>query len=437
MKLSTKLIYFITGSKLAVVLLFIFILPFTVDQIASQYTNYSLRDQQKKVISVVEKNGIDHYLQGEEDYGSYTMLKEEYIALEPIAAGLKMDTIKTTVRVVEQDTLNYRVLSYTFRMDNKNYLLEIGKTTASISQYNTPLQRTALYVLIGLIALTLVIDLVFTRILIRPLGKIIHAKLSNRKFPFINHNTPIKTSTQDFQYLDESLRLLMDQINIDFEKEREFTANASHELMTPISILQNKMENLLAEDDVTEELAPKIVEMMKTLDRLKKISASLLLISRIDNEQFSRKEQVNLLELVKEIMEEIGHRLEEKEIKVTLNISEKAVMQQANKDLLFQLLYNLIHNAIKFNKENGEIIIKDRHLKNGIYEILIEDTGKGISQEQLPFIFYRFRKTNTQGNGGYGLGLAIVKSIAVYHKIDLSVESTLGKGTHFSLKFPK
>jgi len=229
----------------------------------------------------------------------------------------------------------------------------------------------------------------------------------------------------------------MDQINIDFEKEREFTANASHEFMTPISILQNKMENLLAEEDVTEELAPKIVEMMKTLDRLKKISASLLLISRIDNEQFSRKEQVNLLDLVKEIMEEIGHRLEEKEIKVTLNISEKAVMEQANKDLLFQLLYNLIHNAIKFNKENGEIIIKDRHLKNGTYEIRVDDTGKGISKEQLPFIFYRFRKTNTQGNGGYGLGLAIVKSISVYHKIDLSVESTIGKGTSFSLKFPK
>ncbi len=191
-KLSTKLIYFITGSKLAVVLLFILLLPFTVEQIASQYTNYSLSDQQKKVISVVEKNGIDYYLQGEEDYGSYTMLKEEYIALEPIAEGLIMDTIKNTTRIVEQDTLSYRVLSYTFQMDGKNYLLEIGKTTTSISQYNEPLQRIALYVLMGLIALTLIIDLVFTRVLIRPLGKIIQAKLINRKFPFKNHHLPDK-----------------------------------------------------------------------------------------------------------------------------------------------------------------------------------------------------------------------------------------------------
>ncbi len=82
-------------------------------------------------------------------------------------------------------------------------------------------------------------------------------------------------------------------------------------------------------------------------------------------------------------------------------------------------------------------MIKDRHLKNGDYELRIEDTGKGISKEQLPYIFYRFRKNNQQGNVGYGLGLAIVKSIAVYHKINLSVESTVGKGTYFSLVFPQ
>ena len=101
------------------------------------------------------------------------------------------------------------------------------------------------------------------------------------------------------------------------------------------------------------------------------------------------------------------------------------------------MLYNLIHNAIKFNKVNGDIFIRDKHLKNGSYEIGIEDTGIGISKEQLPFIFYRFRKTSAAGNAGYGLGLAIVKSIAVYHKINLTVESTLNKGTHFSLVFPR
>lgn len=141
MNLSSKLILFITSSKLAVVLLFIVSLPFLVDSIVSEYTNYSLRRQQAKVINVVHKNGIDHYLQGDDSYGSYTMLKEEYIALEPAAAKTLIDTIKTAQRIVERDTLSYRILMHTFSFENKNYLLEIGKTTASINQYNKQIGR--------------------------------------------------------------------------------------------------------------------------------------------------------------------------------------------------------------------------------------------------------------------------------------------------------
>jgi hypothetical protein len=80
-------------------------------------------------------------------------------------------------------------------------MMEIGKTIAAINQYNRPLQRVALYVLIGLIAFTLFIDLVYTRLLLRPLGMIIRTKLVNRKFPFKDHIPPIRSTTTDFKYL--------------------------------------------------------------------------------------------------------------------------------------------------------------------------------------------------------------------------------------------
>lgn len=437
MKLSAKLIYFITGSKLAVVLLFILSMPFLVASIASEYTNYSLRDQQKKAIDNVHKNGIDYYLQGDDSFGSYTMLKEEYIALEPAAPGLLIDTIKTVERIVEQDTLSYRVLSHTFKIKDKNYLLEIGKTVGSINQYNKPLQRIALYVLMGLIALTIVIDLIFTRVLIRPLGKIIESKLLNRKFPFKDQSEPVKTTTQDFKYLDESLISLMDQINVDFEKEREFTANASHELMTPISILQNKMENLLADDQITEDVAMRIVGMMKTLDRLKKISSSLLFISRIENDQFVKLASVKLVDLLEDIKEEISHRLEDKDLTFTIDIKDKVSLNNVNHDLLFQLFYNLINNAIKYNIEGGSVTVTDAVNKQGDYQIFIKDTGIGIASEDLDFIFDRFRKANLSENVGYGLGLSIVKSIAVYHNIDIKVASTVKQGSTFTITFPR
>jgi signal transduction histidine kinase len=435
-KLSSKLVLFITGSKLAVVLLFVISLPFLVDGIVSEYTNYSLRRQQDKVVQIVQKKGIDHYLQGEDSYGSYTMLKEEYIALEPAGPGRPVDTIKTAQRVIEQDTLNYRILMHTFNFNQQPYLLEIGKTVNSINQYNKPLQRIALYVLMGLIAFSLLFDLLFTRMLIRPLGKIIKSKLLNRKFPFKDHFAPVQTSTYDFKYLDSSLILLMEQINEAFEKEREFTANASHELMTPISILQNKMENLIGDEQLNEAVVLRIVEMMKTLDRLKKISNSLLLISRIENEQFAKSDTIKPGDLLNEIREEISHRLEDKNLTIEIKLRHHVTLKGVNRDLLFQLFYNLINNAIKYNVNDGSIVISDQPVTNGGYRIAVTDTGIGIDAAELPFIFDRFRKTNLNENVGYGLGLSIVKSICLYHGIEIKVNSEVNKGSTFSLLFP-
>jgi signal transduction histidine kinase len=434
MKLSTKLTLFITGSKLVIVLLFVAALPVLVREIASQYTNYTLEQQRKQVLSIIKEKGLDFYLEGDDSYGGYNLLKEEFIAFSPVAPGRVSNTIKDARRLIEGDTLSYRMLTYTFKNQNKNYLLEIGKKTSSINQYNEPLQRFALYVLVSLIVLTVLLDLTFIRIIIKPLSRIINMRLINRRFPFDVEKRRIQTSTTDFKYLDESLVLLMGQINEAFYKEREFTSNASHELMTPISILQNKMENFLAEEGLDEEHAVAVVEMMKTVDRLKKITSSLLLISRIENEQYIRKEQVNLLQLFEEIIDEIRHRLEEKNITIALDIPKDAVLLDVNKDLMFQLFFNLIHNAIKFNRQDGNIAVSVTVGDDGGSEIQVSDTGIGIPKADLPFIFNRFMKTNLNSQVGYGLGLSIVKSISIYHGIKISVDSAPGEGTVFTLK---
>jgi signal transduction histidine kinase len=435
MKLSTKLTLFITGSKIAIVLLFLFTLPYLVQEIASEFTNYTLKQQRKEVLKNVHKNGIGYYLQNEESYGSYTMLKEEFIALLPIDSKPFADTIKNDQRIVESDTISYRILSHAFTYGNQQYLLEIGKTTASINQYNTELQRFASYVLVVLILLSTIMDLAFIRMIIKPLAKIIRTRLINRKFPFKLDENQIRTSTTDFKYLDKSLNILMTQINEAFYKEREFTSNASHEIMTPISILQNKMENLLAEEELSEKAAMAIIEMMKTLNRLKKISSSLLLIARIENQQYVLVEDVKPLGMFETIIEEISHRLEEKNIEIIVDIQSDIILKDVNHDLLYQLFFNLIHNAIKFNREAGKITIKDQVTKDGFYELTIADTGVGIAANQLPHVFDRFIKSNSAENYGYGLGLTIVKSIADYHHLPISVESELNKGTIFKIRF--
>jgi two-component system sensor histidine kinase ArlS len=437
LKLISKLTLFITLSKLAIVLLFVLILPYLIGQIASSYTDYYLQQQQKKVLEVVAKNSVDSYLQGEESYGSYTMLKEEYISLEPVENGFTLDTIYTDERIIEKDTLNYRVLIHAFDTERGTYLMEVGKTIETIDQYKRPLQRIATYVLLGLILITLIIDLIYTRFLLRPLVKIIKTKIINRKFPFNENPTPIQTSTSDFRFLDDSLIKLMEQIHLAFEKEREFTANASHELMTPIGILQNKIENLMGEPEVDDLVQERLIGMQKTLNRLKRIVHSLLLISRIENDQFTKKESVKVSELFDDISDEISHRLSEKNISLKTSLSKDILLKNINRDLIFQMFYNLINNAIRYNKESGFIHIKDHLNTDGTYAIDLIDSGIGIPKEEISIIFNRFKKANkSEDSGGYGLGLSIVKSIADYHQISISVESDTSVGSSFSISFP-
>jgi len=436
MKLLTKLTLFITLSKLLIVVLFVFLLPSLVNKVSFQYTNYYLKQQKKKVLAVIEKNGIDYYLQGDSTYGSYTMLKEEYISLFPAGNQRVQDTIETSQRIVENDTLNYRVLTHELAYGHRNYLLEIGKTTATIGEYNNLLQRFTLYALIALIGISILVDLIYTHILLKPLGRIVKTKLLDKKFPFRESLHPIKTSTSDFKYLDSSLISLMKKIHEAFDKEREFTSNASHELMTPISILQTNIENMMVEEGLTEIQQEKLSAMMKMLNRLKKIVHSLLYISRIENDQFAKNDTVNLHQLISDVMDELSHRMDLNDIGFTNNVSKKVNLKQVNRDLLFQLLYNLINNAIRYNKAHGCIYVSDTYIKGGPYTISIKDTGIGIRQEEFATIFDRFKRSGQTDGEGYGLGLSIVKSIISYHGYNINVNSEFGKGTVFNIIIP-
>lgn len=435
MKLLTKLTLFITLSKLGIVIFFVGVLPILVERIASGYTNYYLGQQKKEVLRTIDRNGIDYYLQGDSSYGSYTMLKEEYISLEPASGGHRADSIETAARVIENDTLNYRILTHTFTAGGRRYVVEIGKKIELISQYSRPLQRIALYLLGALILATIIIDLLFTRWLLRPLQKIVQSKLTKLKFPYNDPVAPVKTSTQDFRELDETLISLMRRIHDDFEREREFTSNASHELLTPIGILQTKMENLLMEESLDEQSSGKLIGMMKTLNRLKKIVKSLLFIARIENHQYGKTDKLTINSLLVEIFEELGHRMEENGLHLKIDLSRRVLLQHVNHDLLFQLFYNLCNNAIRYNKPNGTIRVSDRIDDQGVYIIDISDTGIGISPADLQLIFNRFKKVGNKHSESFGLGLSIVKSISGYLNIGITAISEPGRGTTFSISF--
>src|SRR5690606_36990186 len=123
-------------------------------------------------------------------------------------------------------------------------------------------------------------------------------------------------------------------------------------------------------------------------------------------------------------------------IQFTNNISTGLNVSQVNRDLIFQLLYNLVNNAIRYNKENGQIKIFGHFPNEESYALSIEDSGIGIKEEELGIIFNRFKKTGTNTGEGYGLGLSIVKSIILFHDFDIKVNSHYGDGTEIIILIP-
>ncbi len=222
--------------------------------------------------------------------------------------------IKNERRKIEGDTIEYRILSYNFAVNKKNYLLEIGKSVDTIGETTTPLQNIAFAVLVGMVLLTILADQVYTNQVLKPLGLIIKTKLIGHTFPNFGSYKKVKTTTSDFQYLDISIHKMIEAIEAAFQKEREFISNASHELMTPISILQSKIENMFEREDIVDEFKVRLLEMQKILNRLKSITKTLLLISQIENEQFLKEDKISIKELLQEVYDEISVRLPDKNI---------------------------------------------------------------------------------------------------------------------------
>ena len=436
MRLNTKLTLYFAISKLLIFGLFLSALPFFFNWYAQYSIDRVLREQQHKVFDNIRINGLDYYFQGDKNYGSYTMLKEDYIAIQTAGKDttrLSPATINIEQRVVDKDTINYRILHRFFEANGQMYLLEIGRSQNSISMYSDILQQVAFVILIVLLLITISIDYFYGRGLLNPLQDIIQFRLTEQTFPFSLKFKSIKTSTTDFRLLDKRLCELMIRATKAYVREKEFTSNASHELLTPISILRGKIENLLSQDISPLEAQDKLLSALQTLERLNGIVRTLLLLARVDSGQYERNETVLAGQLLEEICEELRPLMDDKEIKVQFELPATLYICNQHRQLLFQLFYNLINNAIQYNRQSGWIkIIGSESTEK--YIIDISDSGIGMNKAQITKIFDRFQ---TKQSTGHGLGLSIVKSIADFLDINIEVSASKKCGTTISLLFEK
>ena len=221
---------------------------------------------------------------------------------------------------------------------------------------------------------------------------------------------------------------------------RDFVANVSHELRTPLSILRGYIETLLDNPQTSDKELSRILRVMERHSkRLGLLVDDLLTLAHLESRsaglQFS---DVQLAELFQSVIRDWEKKLAEKQLKVVVDLSPDARTIRADETRLHEVLYNLLDNALKYSRENGEIRL--RAVQRGPEIVLsVTDNGIGISKDDLRRIFerfYRADKARSRELGGTGLGLAIVKHIAQLHGGRVEAESELGKGTTIRVILP-
>ncbi len=221
---------------------------------------------------------------------------------------------------------------------------------------------------------------------------------------------------------------------------REFVANVSHELKTPLTSIKGLVETLLSgalEDAANNRRFVSLIDEDAT--RLARLIDDLLALSQIESRAVPlRVQSVNVRELVDHIAARFRAQLQERRVVFDNQITDSAPAVRGDVERLHQVFMNLFDNAVKFNTTGGRITVT-ADVQGAFLAVAVQDTGIGIPEADLPRIFerfYRVDKTRARELGGTGLGLAIVKHIVELHQGSVSVQSRLGQGTTFAVSLP-
>ncbi|MFQ6077821.1 MAG: sensor histidine kinase, partial [Thermodesulfobacteriota bacterium] len=245
-------------------------------------------------------------------------------------------------------------------------------------------------------------------------------------------------SGDELDHLIATLNEMISRLEGSFKRMSQFTADASHELRTPISSMRGEAELLLSKPSSAGEYRRVLANSIEKLDFITGMMNDLILLSKFDsNEAGLKMVQIKLNELLVNLWELFGVSAEQKGIGFTLGEIEQ-VDVLGDRTRLQQLFTNLIDNAVKFTPSGGHI---DMSLKKdgGFAKVSVRDTGRGIPEEEFGHIFerfYRVDKSRTRETGGTGLGLSICQWIAKVHHGKIELESELGKGSHFIVSLP-
>lgn len=275
----------------------------------------------------------------------------------------------------------------------------------------------------------------------RPLGRIINTAARLRPSR-MDERLPIRGTQDELDQLSLTINRFLDLLRDYLERNREFVANAAHELRSPLAAVQSTVEVTLNSDRTVEEYKEILGEIADQCGQLRVLVNQLLLLAENDAARTKIKMQpIALDHLVDKAVEMFRGVAEERGVQLIADL-HGPTMIEGDADRLRQVINNLIDNSLKFTPEGGQVFVSlSRHPDGNRVTLKVADTGSGISQDDLPHVFERFYRGDKSRQrinltAGNGLGLSICWSIVAAHNGTIHVDSCEGQGSVFSVTLP-
>ena len=335
-------------------------------------------------------------------------------------------------------TLQAKAFYFAKRLSDGN-VLRLGMRQANLQQVYSKTIPYLIALLAAIVVAAILIAIGLSRAFISPLQKLVD-QLGTPEWKNIeNVYKEIDPLVNTIRKQDLELQLTIEQLSNEKQKishlKDEFTANASHELKTPLTSISGYAE--LIENDMAKPEDIKVFagKIHKEAQRLQSIANDIITLSKLnncENEPFDLSEKINLWNLSHSCIEGLILNANKKSIQLTLDGDQNAEIQ-GNSKLLFEMIFNLVDNAIRYTEQGGKVVVLVEP-----NAIAVKDTGIGIPEECQSRIFerfYRVDKSRSKETGGTGLGLAIVKHIAEVLHATIHLNSTVGFGTEIRIGF--
>jgi signal transduction histidine kinase len=321
-------------------------------------------------------------------------------------------TIKDTLLYsdIEKEYISNKIMEVSAIVNGRNYQIKVWKSTIEYDELMEVVFVVFTVLLVLLLLVTAYINSKVSKLIWEPFRNTLNY-IKDFSVHTANYKKLEPSEIAEFSELNSSINQMTSKMSADYKNQKKFTENASHEFQTPLAIIKGKIDVLLQENTLKEEAMTLLIAIEEAASRLSRINKSLLLLSKIENQQYEKTDTVALLPLIEKVKALNEDFILDKNIAFFDEATEELDFK-INSELCFILINNLIQNAIRHNVKDGKITIT---IKNKT--LIISNTGVLEALNEVS-IFERFEKKSSNVNS-IGLGLAIVKEIAEANAIEV------------------